>query len=120
MVTTSQPVSGTAIKQAIEARDGRKLTSFYAENAVARIIDQSNPPGTPRVIKGRAAIGAFWDDICGRTMTHRVDTTVSEDDRLVFTQSCTYPDGAKVYAMSLLELENGQIVNQTVVQAWDE
>ena len=120
MVTSSTPVSGTAIKQAIETRDGRMLASFYADKAVTKVVDQNNPPGKPREIKGRAAISAFWDDICSRTMTHRVDVTVAEDDRLVFTQTCTYPDGAQVFGISLLELDEGLIINQTMVQAWDE
>jgi hypothetical protein len=39
---------------------------------------------------------------------------------MAFTQACTYPDGAKVYCIALLKLEEGLIVDQTVVQAWDE
>jgi len=51
-------------------------------------------------------------------MTHRVETTIAEGDRLAFTQACTYPDGAKVFAA--LKLGRGKIIEQTVVQAWDE
>ena len=120
MVTKTVPVNAASIKQAIESHNGRMLTEFYADKAVTKVIDQNNPPGKPREIKGRAAIGAFWEDICGRAMTHRVDVTVAEDDRLVFTQACRYPDGAEVFAISLLELADGLIVNQTMVQAWDE
>ena len=120
MATGSITVNGAAIKQAIESRDGRMLASFYADKAVTKVVDQNNPPGNPREIKGRAAIAAFWDDICSRTMTHRVDVTVAEGDRIVFTQACTYPDGAQVLGISVLELADGLIANQTVVQAWDE
>lgn len=120
MFERSKPVTGAAIKRAIETRDGAALAGFYADHAVTRIIDRNNPPSKPREIKGRAAIATFWDDICGRTMTHRVDTTVAEGDRLAFTQACTYPDGAKVLCFALLELKGGLIVEQTIVQAWDE
>jgi ketosteroid isomerase-like protein len=120
MATTSQHVNGASIKQAIEARDGRLLASFYSDHALVKIVDQNNPPSKPREVKGRAAIGAFWDDICGRTMTHNVDFTVAEGDRLAFTQRCTYPDGAQVIGISEVELEDGLIANQTVIQAWDE
>ena len=68
----------------------------------------------------RAAITTFWDDICSRAMTHKVDTTVSEGDRMVFTQDCTYPDGTRVFCIAALELKDGLIARQTVVQAWDE
>ncbi|GLS20937.1 hypothetical protein GCM10007874_39540 [Labrys miyagiensis] len=115
-----KPVTSTGIKRAIETRDGRALASFYADHAVARIVDRNNPPSRPREIKGRAAIGAFWDDICGRAMTHRVEVTIAEDDQMAFTQACAYPDGAKVLCMSVVRLENGLIADQTIVQAWDE
>lgn len=38
---------------------------------------------------------------------------------LAFTQACTYPDRAKVFCASVLELEDGKIVRQIAVQAWD-
>jgi hypothetical protein len=118
--TKARPVTGAAIKQAIETRDGRMLAGFYADHALTRVIDRNNPPSRPREIKGKAAITAFWDDICGRAMTHRVDVAIAEGDRLAFTQACTYPDGAKVFCASVVTLEGGLIADQTIVQAWDE
>ena len=120
MVTLAKPVTGATIKQAIEGRDGKALAALYADHAVARIVDHNNPPSKPREVRGRAAIAAFWDDICSRTMTHRVDVTMADGDQMAFTQACTYPDGAKVYCIAVLKLENGLIAEQTVVQAWDE
>ena len=118
--TRMKPVTGTAIKQAIETRDGRMLAGFYADHAVTRVIDRNNPPSRPREIKGKAAITAFWADICGRAMTHRVDVSIAEGDKLAFTQACAYPDGAKVFCASIVRLEDGLITDQTIVQAWDE
>jgi ketosteroid isomerase-like protein len=116
----SKSVTGAAIKRAIEGRDGRALASFYADDALVRIIDRNNPPSEPREIKGKSAITTFWDDICSRAMTHEVAQTIAEGDRLAFTQACTYPDGMKVYCVAMLDLKDGKIVRQTVVQAWDE
>ena len=113
-------VTGATIKQAIESRDGGLLASFYADKATVRVIDRNNPPSKPREIKGKAAIATFWDDICSRAMTHLVETTIAEGDRLAFTQACAYPDGAKVFCLAMLELEEGRIARQTIVQAWDE
>lgn len=118
--TRTKPVTGKAIKQAIETRDGRMLAGFYADHAVTRVIDRNNPPSRPREIKGKAAITAFWDDICGRAMTHRVDVSIAEGDKLAFTQACSYPDGARVFCASIVRLEDGLITDQTIVQAWDE
>ena len=113
-------MNGAAIKQAIETRDGKALAGFYRDDAVLRIIDRNNPPSKPREIRGRAAIATFWDDICSRAMTHSVDTTIAEGDRLAFTQACAYPDGAKVFCAATVDLKDGKIARQTVVQAWDE
>lgn len=116
----TEPVTAPAIKQAIEERDGRRLSSFYTDDAVVRVIDRNNPPSKPREVRGRAAISTFWDDICSRAMTHSVDTTVREGDRMAFTQACAYPDGTRVFCIATLELRGDRIARQTVVQAWDE
>lgn len=120
MLQTTREVTGAAIKQAIESRDGRMLSSFYAEDALVRVIDRNNPPSRPREIRGRAAITNFWDDICSRAMTHKVETSIAEQDRLAFTQDCAYPDGTRVYCIAVVDLTDGRIARQTVVQAWDE
>ena len=120
MDTRNPTVNGVAIKRAIESRDGRTLSSFYADDAQLRIVDRNNPPSRPREVTGRAAISAFWDDICSRAMTHEVQMSVAEDGRLAFSQACAYPDGAKVLCLAMCELKAGRIARQTVVQAWDE
>jgi ketosteroid isomerase-like protein len=113
-------VTGGAIKHAIETRDGRMLASFYADDALLRVIDRNNPPSRPHEVRGRAAIGTFWDDICSRAMSHKVETSIAVGEQLAFTQACVYPDGTKVFCAAMLTLANGKIAQQTVVQAWDE
>ena len=120
MPIKTEEVTGASIKRAIEGRDGPTLATFYADEAVLRIVDRNNPPSRPREIKGRSAINAFWDDICSRAMTHKVEVSIAEGNRLAFTQACAYPDGAKVFCVAILELKGGRISQQTVVQAWDE
>jgi hypothetical protein len=118
--TKTNSVTGDALKQAIEARDGRMLSSFYADDATLRIVDRNNPPSKPREVKGRSAITTFWDDICSRAMTHKVETSIENGKQLAFSQACAYPDGMKVLCIALCELKGGKIARQTVVQAWDE
>ena len=96
------------------------LSSFYADDALVRVIDRNNPPSKPREIRELAAITTFWDDICSRAMTHKVDTTIADGDNLAFTQVCAYSDGTKAFCAAMLELKNGRIARQTVVQAWYE
>lgn len=113
-------VTGAAIKQAIENRNARMLASFYADTATLRIVDRNNPPSKPREVNGKEAISAYWEDICSRAITHKVETSVAEGNRLAFAETCVYPDGAKVFCQAMLELEDGKIASQVVVQAWDE
>jgi ketosteroid isomerase-like protein len=119
MPTSSQTVSVDQLKRAIEGRDAKALTALYADDALLCSIDHDNPPSRPRVLRGRQAIAAYYDDLCGRAMTHQVDSALSNGDALSFTQTCTYPDGAKVFCATTLELKDGKIVRQTAVQAWD-
>ena len=116
----TKAVDGAAIKKAIEGRDGKMLASFYADDAVVHVVDRNNPPSRPREVRGSEAIATFWDDICSRAMTHKVDATVAEGDRLAFTEACAYPDGTRVFCAAFIDLSGGRIVRQTVVQAWDE
>ena len=120
MSTNAHEVSSAAIKFAIENRDGHMLAGMFADDAVMRLIDRDNPPSKPRVINGKAEIARYWDDVCGRAMTHMVESCVSEGDRLAFTQACAYPEGGKVFCVAMLELRNGKIARQTAVQVWDE
>lgn len=116
----TQQLSGAVLKRAIESHDGKMLSSLYSDDAVVTIIDRDNPPSHPREVAGREAIEAFWDDICGRDMTHRVDIGPSENGRFAFTETCAYPDGTKVFCATMTETDHGRIKRQTVVQAWDE
>ncbi|MBV8192126.1 MAG: nuclear transport factor 2 family protein [Alphaproteobacteria bacterium] len=108
-----------ALRRAIESRDGATLASFYADDAILRIIDQDHPPSEPLEIKGHDAIAAYFDDVCSRAMTHLVEFGITEGDRLAFTQACTYPDGKRVYCSATLEVAAGKVARQVAVQAWD-
>ena len=117
--TTPATVSIAELKRAIEGRDAKALASFYADDAFVRIIDRDNPPSKPRQLEGKAAIAAYYDDLCGRAMTHRIEAGVANGNTLAFTQACAYPDGTKVFCAAIVELNDGKILRQTAVQAWD-
>jgi ketosteroid isomerase-like protein len=117
---TASGVTGAALKRAIESNDSRALSSFYADDATVRVIDRNNPPSKPRLVRGRAAIATFFDDVCSRAMSHEVASYVADGSRLAFTQACAYPDGTKVLCVAMMDLKDGKIAQQTIVQAWDE
>jgi ketosteroid isomerase-like protein len=119
VTSPSQTVFVAELTRAIESRDAKALTALYADDALLQSIDQDNPPSRPRVLEGRQAIAAYYGDLCGRAMSHHVDSTVTNGEALSFTQTCTYPDGTKVFCAAMLKLKDDKIAHQTVVQAWD-
>jgi ketosteroid isomerase-like protein len=112
-------VTVAALKRAVEGRNAEALAAMYAENAVMLVIDHDNPPSSPRRLTGKAAIAGYFSDVCGRDMTHMIENGIAAGNRLAFTQSCTYPDGTKVFCSAMLDLRGGKIAQQTVVQSWD-
>src|SRR3954468_6737299 len=107
------------LKRAIETRAAATLIGLYADNAIIRISDRDNPSSAPRELKGKTDIAAYFTDVCGRAMTHEVETGLETPTGVAFTQACAYPDGTKVFCSAMLEMTDGKIARQTVVQAWD-
>jgi ketosteroid isomerase-like protein len=118
-IMQTAPITVANLKRAIEGRDAGTLSDWYADDAVVRIIDCNNPPSRPRELRGKASIAAYYDDVCSRAMSHEVEFGLAQGDRLAFTQVCAYPDGIRVFCAATLDLADGEISRQTVVQAWD-
>ena len=115
----SATVTVAAIKRAIEGRNSRALSGFYSNDAVVHVVDRDNPPSKPNSIVGKKAITSYFEDVCGRNMSHKLESGIADGKRIAFTQSCAYPDGTKVLCSAMIELKGGKIARQTVVQAWD-
>ena len=115
----SKPVTVAGLKRAIEGRKAAALAGLYADDAVLQVIDRDNPPSKPRQLQGKSDISAYFADVCGRDMTHKIEAGVAVGNRLAFTQSCAYPDGTKVFCSAMVDLKGGKIARQVVVQAWD-
>ena len=105
---------------AAEGRDVETQLSMYGEDAVVTIADRINQPGSPKVLHGRGEIAAWLQDVCGREMSHDVQHSVADARGAAFSEACRYPDGTRVLCATVLRLADGQISDQTVVQAWDE
>ena len=115
----SKPVTVAGLKRAIEGRKASAFAGMYADDAVLQVIDRDNPPSKPRSLQGKETIAAYFADVCGRDMTHKIESGVATGNRLAFTQSCAYPDGTKVFCSAMIDLKGGKIARQVVVQAWD-
>ena len=50
--------------------------ALYADDAEVQLVDRLNPPGSPRVLRGKEDIRSWVEDVSGREMTHRIDLEV--------------------------------------------
>jgi hypothetical protein len=105
---------------AAELRDAATQLSMYGPDAVVTINNKISQPGAPRVLTTRAEIQAWLDDMYGRDMTHAVKHRVMDETGAAYTQACRYPDGTNVLCATVIELDDGLIRDQTVVEVWDE
>jgi ketosteroid isomerase-like protein len=120
MTSTSQAFDAEAFRRSIEERDAATLLSLYAEDAELHVVDRYDQPSQPKIIRGRAAIGEYYADVCGRDMTHKIERLVVGDGGAAFVQACQYPSGGRVMCAAVLDLKDGLITRLSGVQAWDE
>ncbi len=121
MGTAATPAFDTeALRRGIEGHDAAALLSLYADDAELRVIDRNTQPSHPMVKHGRGEISDMLTEVYGRDMTHKLEQVVVQGDQVAYTESCEYPDGVRVLASAMLSLRDGKIVDQTVLQAWDE
>ncbi|MGW3668871.1 nuclear transport factor 2 family protein [Streptomyces sp. NPDC005141] len=121
MGTAAFPTFDTeALRRGIEGHSAAALMSLYADDAELRVVDRNTQPSHPMVKHGRAEIAEMLNDVYSRDMTHKMDQCVVQGDHVAFTESCEYADGVRVLSTSMVSLRDGKIVEQTLVQAWDE
>ncbi len=110
----------TVLAAAIESRDADAVTAHYASDAILTVLDVEHPPSTPAVYRGKSEIEAYYREVCGRNISHKVDDVVIGNDRFSFVQRCRYPSGEQVVCMTGAEVgTDGLITSQIGVQVWD-
>ncbi|AWW36225.1 hypothetical protein ADL00_06435 [Streptomyces sp. AS58] len=120
MGTGASPVfDAETLRRAVEGNPNT-LLSLYADDAELRVVDRDAQPSRPRLLHGRDEISALLDDVYSRDMTHRLENCVIQGDHAAFSESCEYADGVRVLAESMITLRDGRIVEQTMIQAWDD
>ncbi|MBK3641902.1 MULTISPECIES: nuclear transport factor 2 family protein [Streptomyces] len=116
----SSTFNAETLRKGVEGHTAADLLSLYADDAQVRIVDRNSQPSQPRVLRGRDEIGALFQDIYSRDMTHKVDQCIIQGDHAAYSQSCRYSDGTRVLAESMITLRDGKIAEEIVIQAWDE
>jgi len=106
--------------RAAEERDAATQLSMYGQDAVVTINNKISQPGSPRVLRTREEIKAWLEDMYGRDMTHSVKHRVQDETGAAYTLACRYPDGTNVLCATVIELDDGVIGDQTVLEVWDD
>jgi ketosteroid isomerase-like protein len=119
MTTTNTELDLNALRRSVEERDAQARLAHYADDAVIEIVDSEHPPSDPQRFSGLAEIRGFVEDVAGRDMTHSVRHALATGDGASIWVDCQYPDGTRVRCAGALEVRDGKIVREEVVQAWD-
>jgi SnoaL-like domain len=109
-----------ALRTGQEGHDEDVMADLYADDAESTTVDMSNPPSRPRVFRGKEEIAAYWKDVMGRGMKHRLEKVVVGEDSVAYLLACQYDDGTRVLASVVSDIaDEGKIARETIVQAWD-
>jgi len=108
-----------AFRSALEARDVARWLPFYADDAEWREYRHTNPPRSPNVMRGHAAIGRFLEGIAGSELELAISNEVLGNGRTAFTITVTRAGGRRIIENVILDHRDGRIVRQLEVEAWD-
>jgi hypothetical protein len=117
--STTTPALLDSLAAAIHEKNASAVAAHYATGATLTLLDRDHPPAEPSTYTGRDEIEAYFRDICGRNMEHRVEDRVATPERIAFTQHCRYPGGEQVLCITVATVGDGLITHQTAVQVWD-
>ena len=117
---TTTTVELDTLRNVIENGDEAGVVALYADDAELTIVDRNHTPSKPTTLAGKAAVAAYYHDLCARALTHKIEQAIVGPDGIAFTEACRYPDGMRVLSSNLLQLGGGKIVRHSLVQAWDE
>jgi ketosteroid isomerase-like protein len=108
-----------AFRDALEGRDVQRWLPFYADDAEWLEYRHTNPPRSPNVMRGHAAIGRFLADVAASELELEISNEVLGDDRAAFTITVTRAGGRRIIENVIVDHRDGRIVRQLEVEAWD-
>ena len=107
-----------AFKDAFERKDAERWAEFYAEDAEWIEYKPSAPPRDPVRMVGRERIAEFIASL------EKSDIEITLADEVLGSERAalsvvTLPDGKRVFEHTTVHIEDGRIVRQVDVEAWD-
>jgi ketosteroid isomerase-like protein len=118
-VKTTDRLDLEAFQRAYEEWDIDTLLDLYADDIELVQIDRDHPPSSPRVRHGRDVLRGMFEHCAAAGVTATVEHTVAGANRAAATVTCAFPNGRKVAANTILELDRGRIVRERAIQAGD-
>jgi ketosteroid isomerase-like protein len=108
-----------AFKEAFEGKDLDRWVPFYANDAEWTECRHLSPPRAPNRMIGKQQIAEFLARVCGADFGVSVADEVVTADRVAFSVDCVFPDGNRIFEHVITHIEDGKIVRQVDVEAWD-
>ena len=108
-----------AFKDAFERKDAERWAEFYAEDAEWIEYKSSAPPRDPVRMVGRGRIAEFIASLEKSDIEITLADEILGSERAAFSVDVTLPDGKRVFEHTIVHIEDGRIVRQVDVEAWD-
>jgi SnoaL-like domain len=116
---TPEPFDFAAFKAALEQRDVPRCAEFYVDEAEWVELRHFDPPSAPNRIVGKEAIAERLHHLSVIALGLAVSHEVIGEGRGAFRIDATFPDGKRIVEHVIIELDQGKIVRQVDVEAWD-
>ena len=107
------------MKQAFETLDIPALIECYAEDAEWIEYKPGAPPSAPRRMLGKAAIHQFVQGVADHKVKLFISDEVIGDGRIAYSMRVETPDGRHGIEHVIAYHQNGKIIRQIDVEAWD-
>ena len=108
-----------AFKRAFEAKDAEAWLSFFTPDAEWIEYRDKAPPKAPNRMVGTQQIGDFLRRVSTTDIVLAITDEVLGQERAAFCVTCAFPDGNKIIENVIVHLQDGKIVRQVDVEAWD-
>jgi hypothetical protein len=102
---------------AIERNDLNYQVALYADDAELRVAE---PDRSLRVYSGKDEIRTWLQRLDLQQVDHRLIKLANTNDEISLTDQIRHPDGRNLIYQMNLQLNRGQILNQTATLTWED
>jgi hypothetical protein len=108
-----------AFKDAFERKHLDRWLPFYADDAEWIEYRHFSPPRAPNRMIGKQQIAEFLAGVCEADLEITMADEMIAADRIAFSIDVALPDGRHIFEHVIARIEDGKVVRQVDVEAWD-